>query len=324
MLEREFKILGILNKNSSISQREVAAQVKISVGTVNSIIKQLDKDGFISIKKVANSLNYLVSEKGVLFLEDYIKGSLNRKILFPTEDHGHINQAVILAAGERLDFKKPVGFLNLGKHTIVERTITLLRDCGIQDIVIITGYESQYYEQLAKKFPNLKLIKNDDYRWTGTMQSLALAQEFITDDFLLIESDIVFEKKALLALIENNNRNCLLISSESGSEDEVFVEIRDDFIYKMSKDRHQFNKIDGEVIGISKISIDIYEKMLEEFRYNQNPYFNYEYALLDVARTFSIGYTKITDLIWTEIDTKWHYKNLLNFIYPMLLEKEQE
>ncbi|WML41239.1 winged helix-turn-helix transcriptional regulator [Neobacillus sp. OS1-2] len=324
MLEREFKILGILNKNSSFSQREIASQANVSVGTINSIIKQLVKDGFISVKKTANTQHYLVSEKGVLFLENYIKGSLNRKIVFPTDDHGHINQAVILAAGERLDFKKPVGFLNLGEHTIVERTITLLYECGIQDIVIITGYESQYYEDLAKRHKKLRLIKNKNYRWTGTMNSLALAQEFIKDDFILIESDIIFEKKALVELIENKNRNCLLITNESGSEDEVFVEIRDGFIFKMSKDRHQFNKIDGEVIGVSKISKDIYEKMLEEFSTNQNPYFNYEYALLDVARTFSIGYTKLTDLIWTEIDTKWHYKNLLNYIYPMLLKKEKD
>ena len=323
MQEKEFKILEILNKNSSLSQREIAASVEVSVGTVNSIIKQLVEKDYISIKKVANSQNYLVSEKGVLFLEDYIKGNLNSKIVFPTEGHRNINQAVILAAGERLDFKKPVGFLNLGQDTIVERTITLLHEFGIQDIIIITGYESQYYEQLAQKYTNLKLVKNSNYRWTGTMHSLALAQEFITDDFILIESDIVFEKKALFALIENKNRNCLLITSESGSEDEVFVEIRDNFIFKMSKDRHQFNKIDGELIGISKISIDIFEKMLEEFRHNMNPYFNYEYALLDVARTFSIGYTKLRDLIWTEIDTNWHYKNLLNYIYPMLLEKEK-
>jgi choline kinase/predicted transcriptional regulator len=323
LIEKEFRILEILNKDSTLSQREVASIVEVSVGTVNSIIKQLVKKGYIGIKKLSNSQQYVVSEKGVMILEDYFKGSQNRKIVLPAKEQTKLKQAVILAAGERLDFRMPVGFLKLGQETIVERTIRLLQGCGIHDIIIIIGYERHYYEQLAKKHPGLTLVKNEDYRWNGTMASLAKAQKYITDDFLLIESDIVFERKALLELLKNKNRNCLLITNESGSEDEVFVEVRDNYIYKMSKDRHQFNKIDGELIGISKISIDIYEKMLEEYRHNKNPYFNYEYALLDVARTFSIGYTKLSNLIWTEIDTKWHYKNLINYIFPLLIEKEK-
>ncbi|SDM69701.1 winged helix-turn-helix transcriptional regulator [Bacillus sp. OK048] len=322
MIEKEFRILEILNKDCTLSQREVATKVEVSVGTVNSIIKQLVNKGYLTIKKLSNSQQYVVSEKGVVILEDYIKGSLNRKIVFPTKKLTKITQAVILAAGERTGFKQPIGFLKLGQGTIVERTIKLLHECGIKDIIIITGYESHYYENLTKKYSRLTLVKNEDYRWTGTMASLALAQNYIEDDFLLLESDIVFERKALLELVKNKNRNCLLITNESGSEDEVFVEIRDGYIFKMSKDRHQFNKIDGELIGISKISIDIYEKMLEEYRHNKNPYFNYEYTLLDVARTFSIGYSKLIDLVWTEIDTKWHYKNLINYIYPMLIEKD--
>jgi choline kinase/predicted transcriptional regulator len=322
LIDKEFKILEMLNKNSTFSQREIASLVDVSVGTVNSIIKQLVKKGYVVIKKTGNLQQYVVSKTGVLLLEDYIRGSLKKKIVIPTKKHNTIKQAVVLAAGERLDFKKPVGFLQLGKETIIERTITLLNECGIKDIIIITGYESHYYETLVKDNNNLILVKNENYRWNGTMASLALAQQFITDDFLLIEGDIVFEKTALVQLLENRNRNCLLITNQSGSEDEVFVEIRDNFIYKMSKDRHQFNNIDGELMGISKISKDIFDKMLSEFSHNTNPYFNYEYALLDVARTFSIGYLKLENLIWTVIDTRWHYKNLINYILPMLLQKE--
>ncbi|WP_074433092.1 winged helix-turn-helix transcriptional regulator [Neobacillus dielmonensis] len=324
MQEKELRVLETLNRDSTLSQREVAVQMNVSVGTVNSIIKQLVKKGYITIKKVENTQHYVVSEQGVVILEDYIKETQAKKIVLPEKKQAKIRQAVILAAGERLDFKKPVGFLTLGSETIIERTIKLLNDSGIKDIIIITGYESRYYEELAQSYPRLILVKNENYRWNGTMASLALAKPYITDDFILIESDIVFEKTALMELIHNKNRNCLLITNESGSEDEVFVEIRDQFIFKMSKDRHQFNKIDGEVIGISKVSKDIYDKMLEEFTHNKNPYFNYEYALLDVARTFSIGYLKLEDLIWTEIDTNWHYKNLINYIYPRLLEKETE
>lgn len=321
MLDKELRVLEILNRNSGISQRSIAAAADISIGNVNSIIKHLVEDGYISIDKHSRKSRYVVNKKGLDALEEHINGAINKKIIIPKHDK-KVNTAVVLAAGESLNFDKPVGFLPLGRKTIIERILDILEEYGIENIIVVAGYESHYYEKLAKE-RKISLVKNRKYKSTGTMTSLAAAKDLIKDDFILIESDIVFEKRAIGEVLKNENRDCVLISSVSGSGDEVFVEIRNTFIFKMSKDKHQFNKIDGEMIGISKISIDIYKKMLEEFSGNSNPYLNYEYVLLDVARTYNIGYAKIEDLIWTEIDTQWHYSNLVNFIFPMLENREK-
>ena len=92
----------------------------------------------------------------------------------------------------------------------------------------------------------------------------------------------------------------------------------------MSKDIHQFNKIDGEMIGISKISYEVFNKMLELFKYNKNPYLNYEYALMDIARDYKVGYIKPDNLVWTEIDVQEHYERAIKYIYPKLKRKEKE
>jgi thiamine kinase-like enzyme/choline kinase len=234
-----------------------------------------------------------------------------------------VRQAVILGAGERKCFDRPVGFLELEDSTIIERLITLLNANGIGKIVIVTGYKKEYYEELAKK-KNLTLVYNEKYKWTGTMHSLALAEEYITDDFLLIESDMMSEERALTYLLENEKENCMLTTSESGSGDEAFVEVRDNHIFRISKDIHQLNKIDGEFIGISKISLAAYKKMLEDFSYNKNPYLNYEYVMLNIMNEYNIGYEKIDDLVWSEIDNEEHYNNLRYVIYPKLQRKEME
>ncbi|WP_052352957.1 phosphotransferase [Neobacillus dielmonensis] len=234
-----------------------------------------------------------------------------------------INQAVILAAGERKMFDSPVGFLELEESTIIERIITILNANGIDKITITTGYKKEYYEELAKK-RNLNLVYCDRYKWTGTMSSLALASEHIDGDFLLIESDMVFEERAISYLLKHPNKNCMLITSESGSGDEVLVEIRNNYIYRISKDIHQLNKIDGEFIGLSKISLEAYRDMLEDFKHNKNPYFYYEYSLLNLIHKHNIGYEKIDDLVWSEIDSVEHYHNLQYLIYPKLKRKEME
>ena len=234
-----------------------------------------------------------------------------------------IKQAVILGAGERKCFETPVGFLEIQDSTVIERLITLLNANGIENITIVTGYKKEYYEKLALK-KNLNLVFNEKYKWTGTMHSLALAEEFIKHDFILIESDMVFEERAISNLLENKNENCMLVTNESGSGDEAFVEIRQDKIFKISKDVHQLNKIDGEFIGIAKISLEVYKKMLEDFSGNKNPYINYEYVMLNIIKEFYLGYEKIDDLVWSELDKKEQYDNLRLVIYPKLQRKEQQ
>lgn len=234
-----------------------------------------------------------------------------------------IRQAVILGAGERKCFDKPVGFLDLEDTSIIERLITILNANGIDKITVVTGFKREYYEELSKK-KNLNLVFNEKYKWTGTMHSLALAKESVEGDFLLIESDMVFEERAVSTILENENSNCMVVTSESGSGDEAFVEIRNSHIFRISKDIHQLNKVDGEFIGLSKISFQAYSKMLQDFEGNRNPYLNYEYVLLNITDEFNIGYVKIDDLVWSELDNFEHYKNLIYTIYPKLQRKEME
>ena len=138
----------------------------------------------------------------------------------------------------------------------------------------------------------------------------------------IVENDMIFEDRVIEKLINNKNRDCIVLTTESGSGDEAFVEIRDGYLYKMSKDIHQFNRIDGEMIGVSKISYKLFELMLKEFASNENPYINYEYTMLDVARNYNVGYLKINDLIWGEIDNDEQYERVKKYIYPIIKRKE--
>lgn len=234
----------------------------------------------------------------------------------------NIRQAVILAAGERNDFDKPATFLEIEEETIIERIIRILKDNGINKIVIIVGYKHHYFESLNIK--EVELVYSNRFKWTGTMHSLSLAKNNIYEDFLLIEGDLIFEEKAIDYLLESENKNCLVLANESGSGDEGLVETRNGSIFRISKDIHQLSKIDGEFIGLSRISLDTYRDMLVDFKYSQNPYLHYEYVLLNVKTKHNLGYTKIDDLVWTELDTKEDYESLKYYIYPKLQKREVE
>lgn len=239
-----------------------------------------------------------------------------------TEEKSNIKQAVILAAGNRKEFDRPIGFLEIEDFRVVDRQIKMLKNFGVEKIVIVTGYMSEYFDEIKKKNIEVELVKNENYKWTGNMESLALAKNHITEDFILIENDLVFEVEAINSMINSEYKDCILITNESGSGDEAFVEIRKDCIYKMSKDIHQFNKIDGEMIGISRISMEFYSLMLDEFSTNVNPYVNYEYIMLDISRQRKLYAKKVNDLVWGEIDNKNQYELLIKNIMPRLRRKE--
>ncbi|MGN2336998.1 NTP transferase domain-containing protein [Clostridium cagae] len=322
MLEDRLEILKILNNNFNINQRELSKRTNISLGKVNSILKDFTIDG--TIERVINNrgILYRVTEKGMKILEENLASAKNTRLKIHEEDNKSVKEAVILAAGRARDFGRPVGMLEIEDFKLIDRTLNILKENGINKITIITGYESVCYEEYFKNNKNINLVKSDKYKWTGTMYSLSLAREYVKDDFLLIENDLIFEKRAIKELIESNSRDCILLTNESGSGDEAFVEIRNNHLFKMSKDIHQFNRIDGEMIGITKVSHKLYQMMLEEFKDNINPYLNYEYVLLDVARDYNIGFVKIDDLAWGDADTKKEYENILNHLYPTIRRRE--
>ena len=234
----------------------------------------------------------------------------------------NIKNAVILAAGNRKEFDKPVGLLEIEDFRIIDRQISMLRKFGIEKIIIITGYKEEFFEEIASRYSFVELVNNSDYKWTGNMASLALAKSMIDGDFILLENDLVFEDLALETILKNDYDDCMLVTSESGSGDEAFVEIRKDCIYKISKDIHQFNKIDGEMIGISKISMDFFNLMIDEFSLNLNPYVSYEYIMLDISRERKLYASKANDLVWGEIDNKEQYELLVKNIMPRLRRRE--
>lgn len=325
MLTYEVEILKVLNDEENISQRKLAERLDISVGKVNSLLKELLNSEYITKNDIdKRNVKYEVTEAGIALLENSLDKIKNTKLAIHKDKFYKVKQAVILGAGGKGSFGKPVGFLEIEEFKIIDRIIESLKSNGIEKIVIVTGYKKEYYENLAEKDSSIVCVTNSNYKWTGTMSSLELAKEHINDDFILVENDLVFESRAVEQIIKNENRDCILITNESGSGDEAFVEIRDGYLFKMSKDIHQFNKIDGEMIGISKISYKLFKMMLEEFKYNINPYMNYEYTMLDVARNYKVGYEKINDLVWGEIDNEEQYEKVKKHIIPMIRRREMQ
>ena len=208
--------------------------------------------------------------------------------------------ACILAAGQgtRLGpLPHPKGFMRLGERPIVAESLERLRSVGITEVVVVTGHLASYYQELE----GVHLVHNAHYASTGSLQSLAAANEVLTGDFLLLESDLIYERRALEVLLSVPHPDAVLLSGPTGAGDEVWVEARDGWLVSMSKDRSRLGTVSGELVGISRVSRELYSKLLCQ------PGQHYESdGLVGCAATRPIACPLVADLLWAEIDDANH------------------
>jgi 2-aminoethylphosphonate-pyruvate transaminase len=243
-----------------------------------------------------------------------------------------VNTAVILAAGmgSRLGAiggSAPKGFLRLGADPIVVESIQQLRSYGIGRVVIVTGYRSEHYERLREEYgAGVETVHNPRYAESGSMYSLYCARACLHGDFLLLESDLIYEPRALEAAIDFPRDNAVLLSGPTVAGDEVYAEVDGARLTDLSKNRAALRNAAGELVGISKISRHLFQCMLRhaDRAFETNLQVAYETdTLVAVARTQPVYYSLIPDLCWAEIDDLRHLVRAREQIYPLLTHKRR-
>lgn len=110
-------------------------------------------------------------------------------------------KAVILAAGRgsRLHpFTEncPKCLTELGGRTLIETQIDVLREAGVDDIIIATGYLS---EMLA--LPGTRQIHNPRWAETNMVETLFCAEHLFGNDLIVSYGDIIYEPRIIKALL---------------------------------------------------------------------------------------------------------------------------
>lgn len=238
-----------------------------------------------------------------------------------------IQTAVILAAGLGSRLKErgqetPKGFLRLGAQPIIVESLLRLRKVGIKRVIIVTGHLQAFYEDLKKKFPEIETVHNPIYAESGSLYSLMLTKDNLDEDFLLLESDLIYETRGLKECLDFPEDNVILLSSPTLSGDEVYVYSQQKTLKAMSKTKSELpGASSGEFVGISKISQRLFQILIEkmESRLILNPKLHYETdGLVQMTSQTTIYVHRVEKLQWAEIDDEAHFKRAYETVYPRL------
>lgn len=237
-------------------------------------------------------------------------------------------QALLLAAGmgKRLGKyteNKTKCMVEINNTTLVERVINNLLDIGINKLIVVIGYKGDVLRKyLVENFKNMKFefIENNDYSTTNNIYSLWLAKEkLIEDDTILIESDLIFEKKLLEELINQKDDNIAVLSKYQKFMDGTVVTLNTDNNIQRFFEKSEFNKemekdyyktvniykfskefLKNEYIPFLKTCMDVYGK---------NNYYEIALKIISNLGRSKIKGLDVSKMTWYEIDNEEDLNN---------------
>ena len=190
------KILKLISQKNIISQREIAEYLNISLGSVNKNIKIALLKELILVERISyRESKYILTIKGKEFLKQ----------------QGDIAIAVVLLAGKVKKLNTSLGEVFLENQTLVERHIKILEKNKVEKIIFVVEEKNEYYSNLENRHKDIQFIENKFYKKTGNMYSLYLARNYIQEDFLLLDGDLVYESSVIEEILKNLNKNITLI-----------------------------------------------------------------------------------------------------------------
>ncbi len=167
-----------------------------------------------------------------------------------------IKKAVIVAAGLSsrlypLTLTQPKGLLPIAGTTLLARSITLLRQQGISQIAIVTGYKQDLIK--AALGDQITYLPNPFFSHCNNMGSLWVARDFVgSDSFIYLHGDIIYDSVILEETLAHfdTGQDDLVLTTDFGPTDAeaMKVKTKGHFLIESSK---EVAHADGEWIGIA-------------------------------------------------------------------------
>jgi choline kinase len=235
-----------------------------------------------------------------------------------------VYRAVILAAGigRRLagadsagtgrQADMPKALLRFGGLTLLARHVALLREHGITDIAVTVGFGARHVIDALQHLggSGLEAIENPDFR-EGSVVSLWAARGvlFAGAPIILMDADVLYDRRLLGRLIDSPHENCLLLDRDIEPGDEpVKLCVRGGRIVDLRKQPTELHDWHGESVGFFKLGCAAARELasrVEDYVGDGRRMMEYEEPLRDMIMASApdrFGFEDISGLPWTEID----------------------
>jgi choline kinase len=219
-------------------------------------------------------------------------------------------RAIILAAGvgRRLGesvTEHPKCLLSLEGRTLLERMLDALDACGVRDVTLVTGYLGEQIEAAVAGQPGVRTVRNPEYR-KGAILSLWSARDSFDDDLLVMDADVLFPTSLLRRLVESPHPSCFLMDGRAENDGEAqMLMAREGRVLNIARGVKGEYDACGESVGFLKLRREhaaVLLGLLEQAVAGGRDGIEHEEVYPALMREVPIGYERVDDLPWLEID----------------------
>lgn len=106
-------------------------------------------------------------------------------------------RAILLAAGmgtrlRPLTLNTPKSLIEVNGKPLLERQVEFLKEKGINEIIVLTGYLNDKFEYLKEKY-GVKLVYNDKYNVYNNVYTMYLVKDYLADSYV-IDADVYINR----------------------------------------------------------------------------------------------------------------------------------
>lgn len=207
---KQFTVLTYLERNKGkISQRDIAEETQMSLGSIHRTLTSLSEEGLIS--------EYKITSKGYDALEPY-----------------RVKRAIFIAAGfgarlVPITLNTPKPLVRVKGVRMIDTLLDAVVAAGIEEIIIVRGYLGEQFDQLKYKYPMIQFIENPYYNEANNISSAYYARHMMRNAYVF-EADLVLYNPKLIRKYEYTS-NYLGVPVES--TDDWCFEVKNRVITKL-------------------------------------------------------------------------------------------
>jgi len=222
-------------------------------------------------------------------------------------------KAIILAAGVGKRFKEvtehqPKCLIVIQGKTLLARTLVALGVAGVSHAIVVVGYRGEMIKQQIGSTcggVNISYVNNPQYE-KGAILSLLSARKEFNDDILIMDADVLFPVAMIDRLICSPHANCFLLdgSAENTGEEQMLLTRGGRVLNIVRGGSGDFDVI-GESVGFLKVSrgdAPLLRSILENLVAQGRDTIEHEEAYPIFLSQRVVGFERVDDLPWTEID----------------------
>ena len=190
-------------------------------------------------------------------------------------------KAIILAAGEGKRLKpltdnQPKCLVEFRGKPIIGYILEAMRQCGVHDVTVVTGYKSEVLQKYLEKF-SVKTMANHRYETTNMVETLFCAEPEMTDDIIISYADIIYNEDILRKLILSKDNVSVIVDKnwkalwdrrmDNPLNDAETMKINPEgYITELGKRAISYDDIQGQYIGLLKIFKNVIGKIKDFYR----------------------------------------------------------